>query len=69
MLAVKALGQAGGVRVHIRLAVEVGVGLPIRVATAPLEHGQGVGDDDVLLHLGPAHAQAGVTALAPADDF
>lgn len=41
---------------------EVGVGLPVRIATAPFEHGQGVGEDDILLDLGPAHADAGVTA-------
>ena len=48
---------------------EVGVGLPVRIAATPLVCGQGVGEDDVLLDLGPAHADAGVTAQAPAHVF
>ena len=48
---------------------EVRNGLPIRIAAAPLEHGQSVCEDDVLLDLGPAHADAGMTAQAPAHVF
>lgn len=70
MLAVKALGETGGELVQrvCRLG-EVWVGLPIRIATAPLVHGQGVGEDNVLLYFSPAHADAGMTALAPAHIF
>ncbi len=69
MLAVKPFGQTVAVGVQIRLVVEGGNRLPIYIATAPLEHGQGVGEDNVLLQLCPALADAAVTAITPAKDF
>ena len=45
----EAFGQTVAVGVEIRLLIEGGNRLPIHIAAAPLEHGQGVGEDDVLL--------------------
>lgn len=47
---------------------ELGVGLSVLEAAAPLVHGKGVGEDHVLLDLGPPDAVARVTSSTPAHD-
>ena len=64
----EAFGQTVAVGVEIRLLIEGGNGLPVHVAAAPFEHGQGVGEDDVLLELSPALPDAPVAAVTPAKD-